>query len=283
MAGADVPQLLQIALRRDQNAGRSRHRLHDHRGHRLGAVQREDAFEIIGQMRAGLRLAAGKGVLAGQMGVGQMIDPREHRAENLAVVDDAADRDAAEIHPVIAAFAPDQPHALPLAPRAMIGNSDFQCRFNAFRAGVRVKYMRHPRWRNIDDPVRQFEGAGMAHLEGRRIIHLGGLALDGLCDPGPAMARVAAPQPRRPVEDLPPVGGGVMHPLGLHEHPRRLLELAVRGKRHPEGAQVVGGRGGGGRGGGRGGGAVEGHGGLPVPAPGRARGVGFAGCSGTPR
>jgi hypothetical protein len=50
--------------------------------------------------------------------------------KKLAVVDDAADRDAAEVHAVIAALAPDQAGARALAARAVIGDGDFQRGFN---------------------------------------------------------------------------------------------------------------------------------------------------------
>ena len=53
------------------------------------------------------------------------------------------------------------------------------------------------------------------------------------------MAGIDAPQPRRAVEHFPPIGGGVMHILGAHEHSRTLFELPVRGERHPKGTKVV--------------------------------------------
>src|SRR5262245_20613836 len=51
----------------------------------------------------------------------------------------------------------------------------------------------------------------------------------------PAMAGVHAPQAGSAVENLPPFGRPVVHALGAGEKARRLLELAVRRKRHPEG------------------------------------------------
>ena len=56
---ADLAQPLQIAERRHQHAGRSGHRLDDHGGDGVRAVQRDQRFERVGEMRA--LLAAGRG------------------------------------------------------------------------------------------------------------------------------------------------------------------------------------------------------------------------------
>ena len=74
-------------------------------------MQRDDAFELVGKMRAPFRLAAGEGLMLAAVGRRQMIDAGEQRAEEFAVVDDAADRNAAEADAVIAALAADQPGA----------------------------------------------------------------------------------------------------------------------------------------------------------------------------
>jgi hypothetical protein len=55
-----------------------------------------------------LRLALREGVLRQVRGVGQVVDAGQHRAEGLAVVGHAADRDAAEADAVIAALAADE-------------------------------------------------------------------------------------------------------------------------------------------------------------------------------
>ena len=60
---ADRAQPLQIALGRRQHAGRARHRLDDHGGDGRGVVQRDDALEFVGEMRAPFRLALGEGLL----------------------------------------------------------------------------------------------------------------------------------------------------------------------------------------------------------------------------
>ena len=71
-------------------------------------MQRHDALERIGEMGAPFRLALGEGLMLAVIGRGQMVDAGQERAEELAVVGHAADRDAAEADPVIAALAADQ-------------------------------------------------------------------------------------------------------------------------------------------------------------------------------
>ncbi len=48
---------LQVALRRHQHAGRTRHRLDDDRGDGRGVVQGDDALQLVGEFHAMLRLA----------------------------------------------------------------------------------------------------------------------------------------------------------------------------------------------------------------------------------
>ena len=64
-------------------------------------------------------------ILRRQMRVRQVVDPGQQRPEELAVRDDPADRNPAEVHAVIAALAPDQPGPRPLALRPLIGEAIF--------------------------------------------------------------------------------------------------------------------------------------------------------------
>ncbi len=57
-----------------------------------------------------------------------MVDAREERAEVLAVVDHAADRNAAEADAVIAALAADEARARALPAHVMIGERDLERR-----------------------------------------------------------------------------------------------------------------------------------------------------------
>ena len=65
---ADRAQPRQIALGRRQHGGRARHRLDDHGGDGGVAVQRHDALELVGEMRAPFRLALGEGLLLAVVG-----------------------------------------------------------------------------------------------------------------------------------------------------------------------------------------------------------------------
>ena len=112
-------QPLQVALGRRQHAGRAGHRLDDHGRDRRGVVQRDDALELVGEMGAPLGLALGEGLVLAVVGVGQVVDAGEQRAELLAVRHDAADRDAAEADAVVAALAADQPLRVPW-PRTLL-------------------------------------------------------------------------------------------------------------------------------------------------------------------
>ncbi len=107
MLRADLTQAFQVALRRHEDAGRARKRLHDAGGDGLRAVQGDEALEVIGEFGAVLGLALREGVADGIMGVAQVVGARQLR-EDPAVRDDAADRDAAEADAMIAALAPDQ-------------------------------------------------------------------------------------------------------------------------------------------------------------------------------
>jgi hypothetical protein len=48
-------------------------------------MQRDDPFQLVGQMRPPARLAAGEGIMAEVVGVRQMIDTGQQRAEVLAI------------------------------------------------------------------------------------------------------------------------------------------------------------------------------------------------------
>ncbi len=125
-------------------------------------MQRHQAVELVGEMRAPFRLADGEGLLLAVIGRRQMIDAGQQRAELLAVVDDAADRDAAEADAVIAALAADQPHARALAAHVVIGERDLQRGVDRLRAGIAEEHMIEIAGRQRGDAARQFEGLRMA-------------------------------------------------------------------------------------------------------------------------
>ena len=159
-------------------------------------------------------------------------------AELPPVVGDAADRQAAEADPVIAARAADEHGALRRPGRAVIGKRDLQRRIHRFGTRIGEEHMVQIARQQRRNPRRQLELERMPHLERRRIVHAFRLALDRLDDLAPPVAGVDAPEPCRGVEDPPPVGGSVVHPFRRYEKPWRRLELPVRRERHPQCVEI---------------------------------------------
>ena len=124
VAVADLAQALQVALGRHQHADRAGDRLDDAGGDGIGPVQIDEALQVVGEFRAGLRLAAHEPML-GQAGMAQVQRARQPGAEHALVVDQAGHREAAEVDAMIGELAPDQAAALPLALGHMVGKSDF--------------------------------------------------------------------------------------------------------------------------------------------------------------
>ncbi len=237
---ADRAQPLEIALGRHQHAGGAGDRLDDDGGDGRGIMQGDDALKLVGELDAVLRLAAREGVAGGVVGVADVVDAGQQRAEHLAVADDAADRDAAEIDAVIAALAADQAEARALADDALIGERDLEAGLDRFGAGIGEEDVVDAGRHVGDQARRQLEALGVADLESRRIVELAHLGGDGFDDLRPGMAGIDAPQTRGAVQHLAAVGGAVVHALRADQHARRLLELPVGGERHPEGFEIVG-------------------------------------------
>ena len=236
----DLAQALEIALRRRQHAGRSRHRLDDHGGDGGGAVQVDHALQLVGEMRAVVRLALAEGLFFAVIGVRQMIDAGQQRAEHFAVADDAADRGAAETDAVIAALPADQPGAGALAVELVPGQRDLQRGIGGFRSGIAEEHVVESVRREIGDAAGQFERLRNAELERRRVIQRRGLLADRLGEIWrAAMAGIAAPHAGGGVDDLAAVDGEIMHVLGAGEQPRVFLERPVGGERHPVRGKIV--------------------------------------------
>src|SRR5262249_58125472 len=117
-------------------------------------------------MRAPVRLALAERLLLAVVGRRQMVDAGEHRAEEFAVVDHAADGDAAEADAVIAALASDQPRARALAAYVVIGERDLERGVDRLRARIAEEHMIEIGRRQRGDPARELERLGMGELEG---------------------------------------------------------------------------------------------------------------------
>ncbi len=232
--GGDLAQPLQIAHRRQDDPGRAGHRLDDHRGDVLRAMQHHQPFQFIGALHAVLRQAAAEGIALQIEGVRQVIDTWQHRAEGATVVGHAADRHAAETDAMIGQLAANQPRARALTDGALIGQGDLQRGIRRFRSGVGEEHPVQAIGADGGELLRQLEGQRMAHLEGRSKIHLGDLLAHRLADFASAMAGIAAPEAGGAVEHLAAVARRVIHALGTLQQARRGLELAVGGEGHPE-------------------------------------------------
>ena len=197
---ADGAQPLQIALGRGEHAGRAGHRLDDDGGDGRGVVQRDDALELVGEMRAPVGLALAEGLVLAAVGRRQVIDAGQQRAEEFAVVDDAADRDAAEADTVVAALAPDQAGAPAFAAHVVVGERDLERGVDRLRARIAEEHVIEIGGRKRGDAARELERLGMGKLEGRRIVELGRLRADRRHDRLAIVPGIGAPQPGGAVE-----------------------------------------------------------------------------------
>jgi hypothetical protein len=94
-------------------------------------VQGNQPLEFIGQMRTPGRLPARESRFGNVERVRQVIGARHQvGSERLAVGGNAADRNAAESHAVVAAFTADEAHALRLSARTVITERDLQRRID---------------------------------------------------------------------------------------------------------------------------------------------------------
>ncbi|MCY1547746.1 hypothetical protein D9M68_838180 [compost metagenome] len=113
-------------------------------------MQREDALQLVGEVRAPLRLALGEGGL-GDVERGRQVVGARHQVGRvgLAVRADAAHRHAAEAHAVVAALTADKAGALAFAARAVVRQRDLQCGVDRLRTRVgeedAVQALRHDR------------------------------------------------------------------------------------------------------------------------------------------
>ncbi len=191
-------------------------------------MQRHERVQRIGVIGACLRLAARERHRGAVVGQRQMIvRTRKKRAVEFAVVGEAADRDAAERHAVIALVAPDQAEAAALAFLLPPGARDLERRVAGLRSGIDEEHVIQALGRQRRDALRQREGAGMGELEGRREIEIVGGARDRIGDLSAAVAGVRAPQARTRVEQCAAVIGMKIHPFRARDHARMRLEVAI--------------------------------------------------------
>ena len=132
-------QALQIPLGRNQHARRSGDGLDNNRCDGRGVVQDDQTFQVVGKVDAPTRLPLCESVLFQIVGVGQMVHTIEQRTKEFPVWRNAADRDAAKAHAVIATLPPDQARARTLATHPVIGQGNLERRVHRLRPGVAEK------------------------------------------------------------------------------------------------------------------------------------------------
>ena len=212
--------------------------LDDHGSDVAGVVQRNHFEQAVGQL-----LARGRHALVertcGRLGVGQVVSLHA-LAKQLAVGHDAAHRDAAKVHAVVALFAADQARLGALALGAPVGAGHLQRRVGRLGARAGEEHIVQPCGRQFLHAVGQLERQRVAKLEGGGVIELHRLLADGLGDLAAAMAQARAPQARETVENFAAFGVGVVGTAALHDHARVGLELAVGGVGHPVRVQPLG-------------------------------------------
>src|SRR5690606_9146985 len=98
--------------------------------------------------------------------------------EHAAVVDDAADRDAAETDTVITALAADQAGAGAFPAQLLIRQRDLQRGIHRLRAGIAEEHVIQIVRREGCDAARKLEGGRIAELERRHVIDRRRLFLD---------------------------------------------------------------------------------------------------------
>ena len=190
-------------------------------------------------MAAPFRLTLGESLLRAIIGVRQVIDAGEHGAEEFAVGDHAADTDAAEIHAMIAALAPDEAGARGFTLGTVISERDLERCVGGFRTRIAEERIVQIAGRQIGEARGEFEHLGMAELESGGEIELGRLFLDRFDDPGATVAGIGAPKARRRIEHRAAGHVVIMHVLGAGDEARLLLESAIGGEAHPERFEIV--------------------------------------------
>ncbi len=117
----------------------------------------------------------------------------------------------------------------------MIADGDLQSGIHRFGTGVAEEHVVQSGRGEGRHAVRQFVGAGVAHVERRGVVHRLKLTCHRFGDFTPPVTGVDAPQARHRVENLTTVATPIVHTGGLRENPRFGLELAVWREGHPQG------------------------------------------------
>ncbi|MPM82164.1 hypothetical protein SDC9_129225 [bioreactor metagenome] len=229
---ADLADARKVTDRGNHHAGRAREGLHDHGGDVARIVQGDHVQQLVGQRAAAV---FGHALLEGagrRLGVGNVV--RLHALpEQLAVAHDAADRDTAVVHAVVALLAADQARLGALALGAPVGARHLERGVGRLRARSGEEHVVQAFGRQLLDLVGQRKRTGVAELEGGRVVELERGFADGVGDLAAAVAQARAPQAREAVKNLAALVVTQIGAFGTDDHARIGLEVAVARERHP--------------------------------------------------
>ena len=229
---ADLAQPLQVSLRRHEHARRPGDRLDETGGDRVAAIGIAEALQVVGEVFAVLRLAAGEPVLR-PPGVPHVHDIGHADREDVPVLDHARQRYTAHVDAVIGALARDETLAPVVASGAVIRHADLQRGIHRFGARIGEENVVDRLRRNRGDHSGELEGARMAQIERRGVVVLQQLFVDGVGNLAPAVPGRYAEQAGRSVQHRAAPVVDQANAVALFHQPRFFLELAVRRERHP--------------------------------------------------
>ena len=233
-------QAVEVAFGRGDATRGPGDRLHDDGGNGFGAVQRDEAQQLVGKLCPPFRLADREGLFVAIIGGRKMIDVRQQRAEGLAVVEDAAHRHATEADAVIAALATDEPRAVAFVFRAVVGERDLHRGVDGFAARIGEEDVVEVAGGEKCQSRGQLEHLRVGELEAWGVVETSGCGLDRLHDRLPAVAGVDAIETGSGVDDVAAVRRRQMHPVGGCDEARRSAESAVGRERQPKAFELVG-------------------------------------------
>ena len=228
---ADLAQPLQVALRRNQDAGRTGNRLDEAGSDILGTIEVDESHQVVGQL--GACAPSPRTNAFSFRCVWRMCTTPAGRAEAPPVVDHAGERNTAEIDSVVRTFARDKHVATALAARLVVGECDFHRGVDRFRAGIDEENAVQVARRQLRNARRELERLDVAAQERRDEVKLAQLVSDRIGDLLAAMSGRAAEQARAGVDDLVSAVAPVIHAFGANDDLGVGLEFPVRRERHP--------------------------------------------------
>ncbi|RML61602.1 hypothetical protein APX70_04216 [Pseudomonas syringae pv. maculicola] len=234
---ANLTQPLEVALRRNDHAGRTCHRLYDDCRNVRRIVQFDQFQHFVGQRdTACFRHALGVRI-AGQQGMRQVIDIHQ-LPEHLAVAVYPTQAGTTDIHAMIAARPTDHLGLGRLPFQPPVGTHHLHCGICTLRARVGIEHVIEIARRQFGNLFCQLKRQRMPELKARRVIQHAQLAGNGFLNFLARMPSAAGPQTGKPIVDLAALVVCQIAAMRGDDHARIAVEVAVRGVRHPVSIQL---------------------------------------------